>query len=460
MAEKRLKITFYGGTSEVTGANFLVETLDEPKPVRFLVDCGLFQGSKMLDARNRETFPYELSQIDYLFITHAHIDHTGRIPKIVRDGFEGKIMSTHPTKDLASVMLLDSMGVLGKQAAQDDKPPLYNEDDVAKSMTLWTSVDYHQEVNIENVFRIRFLDAGHTLGSAMIEILYNDKKIMFTGDLGNNPAPLLKNAEALEKVHYLVIESVYGDRNHEHREERKQLLEDVIEETMRRGGVLMIPAFSLERTQELLYEIEGMMEQERIPLVPVFVDSPLAIKVTDIYKKYEDYFNKDVSHVIKSGNEIFQFAQLHFTMTTEESKAIKDFPAPKIILAGSGMSNGGRILHHEKLYLPDPKNTLLLAGYQAAGTLGRRIQDGEKMVKIHGEFVNIAARVAQIHGYSGHMDSEHLLEFVAHSEDTLEHVFVTMGEPKSSLFLVQRLRDYLGLSATSPQAGEEAIITC
>ncbi len=459
MAEKRLQVTFFGGTGEVTGSNFLVETLDEQHNVRVLIDCGLFQGSKVGEAKNREPFPFEPASVDYLFVTHAHIDHTGRIPKLVKDGFEGKIISTLPTHDLAEVMLLDSMGVLTKEAEQEGQMPLYNENDVTKAMTFWKGVEYHEEVAV-GTLRFRFLDAGHTLGSSMIEISYGAKKIVFTGDLGNSPAPLLRSAEVLKDVNFLVMESVYGDRNHEHRDERKQLLEDVIEETMKKQGVLMIPAFSLERTQELLYEIEGMMEQERIPLVPVFVDSPLAIKVTDIYKKYERYFNREVDVGVKGGNEIFQFPQLHFTMTTEESKGIKEFLPPKIIMAGSGMSNGGRILHHEKLYLPDPNSTLLLAGYQSAGTLGRRLQDGEKLVKIHGEYVQVAARVAQIHGYSGHMDSEHLLEFAATSVDSLEHVFVTMGEPKSALFLTQRLRDYLGIDATVPTAGEQAIINC
>lgn len=455
MGTKRIRLSFFGGTGEVTGANFLLEAIDEPKPIRVLVDCGLFQGSKICDEKNRESFPYDPASIDYLVVTHAHIDHTGRIPKLVREGFRGKIISTPPTKELARVMLEDSLGVLSKEAKNEGLKLFYSLEDIEVAETFWQGLSYHEIFNFTSDFSMRFFEAGHTLGSAVVEFTLNGKKLVFSGDLGNSPAPLLRSAETINDAEYLVVESVYGDRNHEHRDLRRKRLEQVIEETMKRGGVLMIPAFSFERTQELLYEIERMMEEERIPLVPVFVDSPLAIKITDIYKKYEDYFNKEVHYIIGSGNEIFKFPQLHFTMATEESKAINEVSPPKIIMAGSGMSNGGRILHHEKLYLPDQKNTLLMVGYQAARTLGRQLQDGIKQVKIHGEEIPVRAKVETLHGYSGHLDSTGLLGYVAASADSLKKVFVTMGEQKSSLFLVQRIRDYLGIPAVAPEAGDK-----
>jgi metallo-beta-lactamase family protein len=325
-------------------------------------------------------------------------------------------------------------------------------------MDLWETYPYHEPVRLGKLQAI-FRDAGHILGSAMIEFTLGNKKILFSGDLGNSPMPLLPDTEKITDIDYLLMESVYGDRNHEQREERAIIMREIIRDTMKAGGTLMVPAFSVERTQELLFEIENMMENSEIPLVPVFIDSPLAISVTHVYKKYHNYFKKDVAKIVRgSDGAIFHFPQLHFTKTTEESKAIRHQPARKIVIAGSGMSNGGRILHHEKHYLPDPNSTLLLAGYQAAGSLGRIIQDGAKQVRIMGENVAVRARVVSVSGYSGHKDSDDLLDFVSDTAETLKKVYVAMGEPKSSLFLVQRLRDYLGLNAVAPEAGEKVEI--
>jgi len=414
----------------------------------------MFQGTKIADDHNRDPFPYDPTSIDYLLVTHAHIDHVGRIPKLVRDGFKGAIYSTPPTKDIAEVMLVDSLGVLEREARHENLQPFYSETDVEAGMRLWQCVPYRTNFNL-GPFTISFRDAGHTLGSSSIELVIEGKKIVFTGDLGNSPTPLLRDAEFITDIDYLIIESVYGDRIHEKREERKEILEQTIEQTIKKDGTLMIPSFSLERTQELLYEIERMMEGDKIPLVPVFIDSPLAIKVTEIYKRYEDYFNKEVRYIISSGNELFQFPQLHMTMTSDESKEIfTKYTVPKVVIAGSGMSNGGRILHHEKHYLPDPNSTLLLVGYQAVRTLGRRLQEGQKLVRINGEDVAVNAHVVTLSGYSGHRDSQGLLDYVSQTVDTLKKVYCVMGEQKSALFLVQRIRDFLGVDATAPLPGE------
>lgn len=455
--KKQIKgvIEFWGGAGNVTGSNFLFYDQNQPSE-KYLIDCGLIQGSRVCEKKNYDAFPYPPATISALFVTHAHLDHIGRIPRLVRQGFRGKIYSTPPTREVAEYSLIDSLAVLDKEARSEELEPLYSLDDVKQTMSQWESLDYHQPLTLGD-WVVVLRNSGHILGSAMVEFMTpTGSKVVFTGDLGNSPSPLLPDCESISDATYLVMESVYGDRNHENRDVRRHLLEDVIEETMKRGGTLMIPTFSIERTQEILFEIENMMESSRIPLVPVFLDSPLGIKVTAVYKKYQNYFNSGVTSIVRSSDgSIFRFPQLHMTLSTDESKAILQANPRKIIIAGSGMSTGGRIVHHEKNYLPDPNSTLLLVGYQEAGSLGRILQDGVKTVKIMGEQITVRARVESISGYSAHKDSDHLLEFVRGTADVVKQVFVCMGEPKSSLFLVQRIRDYLGVRAEAPIDGEK-----
>lgn len=453
---KNLSLTFCGGTGSVTGANFLLES-DQTK---ILIDCGLEQGTTVADEFNHRPFPFKPSEIHILLITHAHIDHVGRIPKLVKDGFKGVIYSTPETRELAILMLEDGLKLTTQDAARKNIPALYGSDDVKKTFNLWKTIPYHEKTRIASDFETFIKDAGHVLGSSMYEILYNGKKIVFTGDLGNSPTPLLKDTEDITDADYLIMESVYGDRNHESREERRTKLEDVIEDTILKKGVLMIPSFSLEKTQVILYEINELIEEGRVQSIPVYIDSPLAIKITEIYKRYPVDFNPRTRALIKKGDDIFNFPKLHFTETSDESKAILQTPNPKIIIAGSGMSNGGRIMHHERNYLSHPENTLLLVGYQAVNTVGRHIGDGAKEVNIFGQRVQIRARVEHIDGYSSHKDSDNLFAFVENTADTVQKVFVAMGEPKSSLFLVQRLRDYLGVNAFAPKEGEKVTLEC
>jgi metallo-beta-lactamase family protein len=337
---------------------------------------------------------------------------------------------------------------------------MYTHETVARALELWEGVPYHQDINLDHGFKCSFYDSGHILGSAMLHIEYGTKKILFTGDLGNSPSPLLRDTEILTDVDYMVMESVYGDRNHEDRDVRKKRLEQVIEDNHKRGGVLVVPTFSLERAQELLFEIDDLVENERIPQMPVFLDSPLAIRLTKVYRKYMKYFNEDAQKIMQDDDDIFSFPGLKVTLETEESKSIVHAPNPKIIIAGSGMSNGGRILHHEANYLPDPNNTILLTGFQSLGTMGRSIIEGAKEVRINGEMVQVNAILEKIDGYSGHKDSDHLVEFVSHMTDNLKKVFVCMGEPKSATFLAQRLRDYLGVYAETPMMGDSTILDC
>ncbi|MDD5318513.1 MAG: MBL fold metallo-hydrolase [Candidatus Pacebacteria bacterium] len=453
---KKLKLTFCGGVGTVTGANFLLE--EESTDTKILVDCGLEQGGEEAHAANRKPFIYDPSKIKVLMVTHAHVDHVGRIPKLVKDGFRGIIYSTPETMRLAPLMLEDSVKLLAHEAEHYQEEPLYTEEDVAKALSLWKSIPYHHHFEIASGFDVYLKDAGHVLGSSMIELTYNGKKIVFTGDLGNSPSPLLKDTEPITDADYLLMESVYGDRNHESRDERLNKFEDIIEDTIKKGGALVIPSFSLEKTQDVLLELNNLIESGRVPSVPVYVDSPLAIKITQVYKTMPEDFNDQVREEIRRGDDVFNFPKIHFTETSEESKAILNIPNPKIIIAGSGMSNGGRIQHHEVNYLSDPKSTLLLIGYQAAGTLGRVIQDGSKTVTILGQEIKIKANIEYISGYSSHKDSDHLFQFVEQTADAVKKVFVVMGEAKSSLFLVQRLRDYLGLEAFHPEEGESVLL--
>lgn len=452
---KELRVTFCSGAGTVTGSNFLLEGNGK----KFLIDCGLIQGEKLADDLNWEPFPYDASTIDILFITHSHIDHIGRIPKLINEGFKGKIVSTIPTKELTAVMLEDTAHILSHDKIHD-LTEIYSVENLKKVFHNWETLDYHQVLNVDHGFQFSYKDAGHILGSGMLEVVYNGKKIVFTGDLGNSPSPLLPDTEMVDDADYLIMESVYGDRNHEDRDVRKEKLAEVIQDNHKRNGTLIIPTFSLERTQELLYEIDSLVENNRIPKMKMYLDSPLAIKLTDVYHKYERYFNETAKKIIATGNNLFDFEGLKKTPETEDSKAILETPNPKIIIAGSGMSNGGRIIHHEKNYLPGKDNTILLTGYQSVGTLGRLIQEGIKNLKIQNEDIPLRAHVEMISGYSGHKDSDNLLKFVEGTADRVKKVYVILGEPKSSLFLAQKIRDNLGLETYIPIAGETITLEC
>lgn len=447
-----MKLTFYGGTGMVTGANFLVEDGD----YKFLVDCGLVQGNKLADSINREEFPYDAKTINTLLVTHAHIDHIGRIPKLYKDGFRGNIVSTPETKEIAQLLLDDAQGILEDEARRAGVLPLYNREDVSGAMSLWSTVAYRDRHELMSGYAIQFRDSGHILGSSMIEIFKNGKKIVFTGDLGNSPSLLLNDTEEIVDADYLVMESVYGDRNHESKDERREKLKAVVEETIKRKAVLIIPAFSLERTQNILYEMNEFFEHDGIRNIPVFIDSPLATKITTVYKNHPESLKPSIQDQIRGGDDIFDFPKLKFSVQRAESQRISETQNPKIIIAGSGMSNGGRIINHELEHLSDPNAIILLVGYQSAGTLGRQIKDGAKEVNIHGNKVKVRAEIKSIEGYSSHKDSDGLMSFVEKVGEAgkLKQIFVVMGEPKSSLFLVQKIKDNLELDATYPEFGK------
>jgi metallo-beta-lactamase family protein len=448
-----MKLTFYGGTGEATGSNYVLES----NGTQIMIDCGLHQGSHFAETENFESFAYDPKEITAVFITHSHLDHIGRLPSLVKAGFHGTIYSTTATQDFAELMLLDSEHLLSMEAEREAKPPLYNNDDVAHVMRLWHGLDYHESVTI-NGFKIELYDAGHILGSACIHVEAEGKTVVFSGDLGNSPALIINPTEKIPSADYCLIESTYGDRVHENVEGRKEMLRQAITETVTAGGVLMIPTFAMERTQELLYHLHQLFEEKALPRVPVFIDSPLAIKLTAVYKKHESYFNKETQDLARGGDDILNFPGLRLTLTTEQSKEINNVPAPKVIIAGSGMSNGGRILHHELRYLSDPKSEIVFVGYQADGSMGRQLLEGATEVKIFGETVPVRCRRINIPGYSAHADQPHLLNWISSMAPTLKKVFVVQGEPQSSEALAGKITSQFGVATEVPQLKESVIL--
>ncbi len=476
------RLTFCGGAGTVTGANFLLDT----GTAKLLIDCGTLEAADSVtalgfsnagvpakkisaqehgclpattgtaqagDTVNTQPFPYDVKEITALLVTHAHQDHIGRIPRLVRDGFRGAIHSTAATKDLAAVMFDDALGVMQEHAEKFGCEMLYEAADVERALSLWSGHEYHSQFTLDDV-SAEFLDAGHILGSAMIRLMRAGKSIIFSGDLGNTPEPLLCDRESPAGADYIVMESVYGDRVHEGRSERKEALRSAVEETRERGGVLLIPSFSIERTQILLFELNGMVEDGSMQPIPVYLDAPLASSVTQVFRKYPELFNPAVRGHFSRGDDPFSFPGLKVVPTADGSHAIHRASDPKIIIAGAGMSGGGRVRAHEKYYLGEKRTTLLFVGYQASGTLGRRLQEGEKRVVIDKEHVKVHARVSSLTGYSGHADRDQLLQFIEQAGESLKKVFITMGEPRASLFLAQRARDFLGADAVVPQQDE------
>lgn len=450
--KNNFRIGFYGGVGDVTGANFLLEV----EGVKILIDCGLIQGLPKDIDPNYDSFAYNPADIDYLFVTHAHMDHIGRIGKLMKDGFKGKIYSTKATHDLSVFMLEDALTVNKMWSERKNIDPLCNERDLEHAHQAWNHIEYKEPFEIHESISVTCHNTGHILGSCAYVFLNKKtgERITFTGDLGNSPNPLLQKADTDFETEYMVIESVYGDREHEEKDNRKQTLKHVISKVVKRGGVILMPVFSLEKTQMLLTELNDLVEQKLIPEVPIFVDSPLAIRLTEIYTQNTKFFNDEIQKNIESGDDVFSFPKLKFTYRQAESEQIDRVQGAKIIISASGISEGGRITSHEKKYLPDPDNALVLIGHQILGSLGRRILEGQKEVYIDKTDVPVNAEIIQISGYSSHADSSQLLEYVEGVGKKLKKVFVCMGEPKASFFLAQRIKDYLDIEASVPDEGD------
>ncbi len=450
-----MKLHFFGGAKVVTGSNYIIDV----GQTKLMVDCGLFQGAPELQELNYQSFPYNPAEINFVLITHSHLDHCGRLAKLVKDGFRGQIICTLPTRDLMAVALEDAVHLMQEEAREKGLAPMYDEADLQQMLKLIKTYTYGQEIKLNDNITIRLNEAGHILGSTIYEIWLtensNKRKLVFTGDLGNPPTPLLKPPAIITTADYLIIESAYGDRNHEPKKQRKELLRQAILKVINRKGVLLMPSFAIERTQELLYELNDFVENKLIPPVSIFIDSPLAIKITAVYKKHQNYFNEKTRHLIASGDDIFSFPGLKFTMNRDESKGIDKVPAPKIIIAGSGMSTGGRILYHEKNYLDNPNNCFLVIGFQVEGTLGRKILDGTPVVEILGQPIKNKAEIKAIGAYSAHADQRQLIKFIGNLKKAPKNIFIVQGERAAADALKNLVNIKLGFSAEVPAYEQE-----
>ena len=469
-----MKITFLGATKTVTGSNFLVEAAGK----KFLVDCGMYQGSGNIEEKNHDEFLFDINQIDFMLLTHAHIDHSGRIPKLYNAGYRNPIYAQKATCDLCSIMLPDSGHIQEmesewknkKRIRQGKEPyvPMYTAQDAIDSLEVFRPVAYDEIVEVDENIKVRFSDAGHMLGSSIIEVWAEEDgkqtKAVFTGDLGNNDIPLLACPTMIETADYLVMESTYGSRLHEKNNEKAHLFLDTVYETIEKGGTVVVPSFAVGRTQEILHELNNIKENtsdeefvkkyEKLMKVPVYVDSPLAISATEIFRMNTELFDDEVKEAMERGDNPLEFPGLKFTKTADESKALNESNEPAIIISASGMCEVGRIKHHLKHNLWNPNSTILFVGYQAPGTLGRKIVDGEKRVKIFGEEISVNARIEYIEGYSGHADQEWLLNFIYSFYTKPKHIFLVHGEEEGQKVLRDKIVEETGISVTIPDFGE------
>jgi metallo-beta-lactamase family protein len=461
-----MKLTFCGAAGTVTGSCHLLETGNK----KILLDTGMFQGGSEADEMNFERFRFNPAEIDMLILSHAHIDHSGRIPQLVKLGFKGKVITTFPTFELCKIMLPDSAFIQeseaewrnrkAKRAGRGAIEPLYTVRDAEAALKLFQPVEYNKIINIDSNISFRIKDAGHILGSGIIELWIREKdeelKLVYSGDIGNKDVPILKDPSLIEEADYVIMESTYGDRLHKETQNKTLALLDIITDTIEEGGNVVIPSFAVERTQEILYILNMLKESKssKIRHVPVYVDSPLAINATNIFQDFIPYMDEDAQELIKKGDNPFEFPNLIFTHTADESKAINSVEGSSIIISASGMCEAGRIKHHLKHNLWRKESSVVFVGYQANNTLGRRIKDGEKLVKIFGEEIGINCKVYSIEGFSGHADQRGLLEWVGAFKKKPKKVFLVHGEENSLKELSKLMEAELGISNEIARIGQ------
>uniref|UniRef100_A0A7C3J6L2 MBL fold metallo-hydrolase n=1 Tax=candidate division WOR-3 bacterium TaxID=2052148 RepID=A0A7C3J6L2_UNCW3 len=426
-----MRITFFGATKEVTGSKFLLESDNK----RILVECGLFQGRRKESETANLNFPFDPKSIDLLLISHAHIDHSGNIPNLIKQGFNSDIISTYATVDLLGPMLLDSAHIHEKDIEYlnkknknpENKKPLYTVDDVEKSLKYFKGVNYYNEISIDKELKVTFIDAGHILGSSQIIFEKDGKKLLFTGDLGRKHLPIIRNPDIVKDVDILITESTYGDRLHPDISESREKLKKVIEEVKMKKGNLIVPAFSVGRTQELLYDLFMLKEEGYNLGMKIFVDSPLTVNITKVFKEHPECYDKDMVELFNSGKDPFNFEDLFYIENVEESKKLNSMKEPKIIISASGMCEAGRILHHLKNNIENPANTILVTGFMASNTLGRKIVEKEEKVKIFGDEYRLKAEVVVMNEYSAHADRNDLINHIK-SVNPKKEIYLVHGE--------------------------------
>lgn len=453
------KLTFLGATGTVTGSKYLLEADGK----KFLIDCGMFQGLKELRLRNWQDFPVDPTSIDAVILTHAHIDHTGYLPKLVQMGFKGIVYATPATMDLCQIMLPDSAHLQEEDAKYANKKqfskhetalPLYGLTDAENALRLFQSLPYGKLIELSPNITLCYRDAGHILGSAFVDIRVKQKdgerRILFSGDLGRPAQPILRDPHTVFGTDYLILESTYGDRLHGETD-RKEDLTRIINDSYERGGVLVIPSFAVGRTQELLYTIRELENEKRIPIMPIFVDSPMAINATTVFMKNSQDHDMESKIAELKGIDILKTTDLRFTRTAEQSKMINNIPGKAIIISASGMVTGGRILHHLFNRLANPNNTVLFIGYQAEGTRGRTILEGAESVKIHGQQVAVKAHIEQISGFSAHADYNEILAWLSSFNEAPRNIFIVHGEASQSAALSERIQTSFNWKTSIPK---------
>jgi metallo-beta-lactamase family protein len=472
--DNEMKIRFLGATTTVTGSCHLITTNSH----KLLLDCGLFQGNKEIERLNEEEFDFDPSEIEFLILSHAHIDHSGRIPLLVKRGFKGKIYCTDATADLLEVMLKDSASIQERETEwknrknqRSGKPlvePLYTMKDAEEALKYVVPVMYDQLVELHESIQIVFNDAGHILGSAIIELFITENndvsKIVYSGDIGMKNRPILRNPTLIKKADYVIMETTYGNRVHEDNSDSIKRLIDIVLKTIKRGGNVIIPSFAVGRTQELIFEFNRFYEENsayryELKDVKVYVDSPMAISATEVFRKNAQVFDKDTRDYILRGDHPLDFPNLVFSRTAEESVALNTDPNPKVIISSSGMCEAGRIKHHLKHNLWNPKSSIVFVGYQAKGTLGHSILKGDKRVSIFGEKIKIEAEIHNLEGFSGHADQNGLVQWLGGFKMQPKKIFLVHGEEDSKSDFAETVKSVFGYDCTVINGDTEFTLT-
>ncbi len=453
-----IKLTFHGAAGTVTGSLHELQSNGE----RIIVDCGMYQGRRKEAERRNRVLPFPARSINSVVLTHAHIDHSGRLPLLVKQGYHGPIYTTPATIDLCESMLRDTAHILESDAKfvnkhhSQDEPvePLFSMEDAEATMPLFHAVPYHKRRDIGGGITMESRDAGHILGSSSILLTKGDLRLAFSGDVGRPGLPIIRDPEHMPEADYLIMESTYGGQTHPPEGEAIGRLEQVVKETIGRGGRLIIPAFAVGRTQQIVLLLHQLIDQQRIPAVPMFVDSPLAVNVTEAFRAHPECYDEETRGYLTNGEDPFGFKRLIYIKDAEQSKKLNDLKGPMIIISPSGMCEAGRVLHHLRHNAGDPKNTILLAGYQAENTLGRKLEEGYKTVKIFGIPTEVRAKVKCLDELSGHADSHELLNWMEPMTRTLKRVFLVHGEPERSQMLKVQIQERYGIDTVVPEPGE------